>query len=168
MMVLALLAPGARAANVDVVTTADNRFSPDPVTITVGDAVTWKNTSGGLHNVHFDDGSFVMPPTASTDEWMVTRTFMQAGTYRYYCEIHGGPGGTGMSGTVVVNAASGGGGGGGGGGSPPPGQDAAPVSSLKGPSKQHIAKLFVRASMNEAGTLTATGRVNVPGGAAKV
>jgi hypothetical protein len=46
--------------------------------------------------------------------------------------------------------------------------DTAPVSSLTGPAKQRIAKLFVRASMNEAGTLTATGTLRVPGGAAKV
>ena len=38
-----------------------------------------------------------------------------------------------------------------------PGTDPAPVSSMVGPSKQDVDKLFVRASMNEAGTLTATG-----------
>jgi hypothetical protein len=35
-------------------------------------------------------------------------------------------------------------------------------------SKQHLDKLFVRASMNERGTLTASGTVVVPGGAAKL
>jgi hypothetical protein len=35
-------------------------------------------------------------------------------------------------------------------------------------SKQHVGKLFVRASMNEAGTLTASGTVTVPGGTAKL
>ncbi len=29
-------------------------------------------------------------------------TFNTPGTYQYFCEIHGAPGGVGMSGTVVV------------------------------------------------------------------
>jgi hypothetical protein len=44
--------------------------------------------------------------------------------------------------------------------------DTAPVSSLVSSSKQKVGKLSVRASMNEAGTLTASGTVGV-GGAAK-
>jgi plastocyanin len=29
-------------------------------------------------------------------------TFADAGEFAYYCDIHGGPGGAGMSGTVIV------------------------------------------------------------------
>jgi plastocyanin len=29
-------------------------------------------------------------------------TFAAPGTYSYYCQIHGGPGGQGMAGTVVI------------------------------------------------------------------
>ena len=43
-----------------------------------------------------------------------------------------------------------------------------PSARAAGPAHQDIDKLFVRASMNEAGTVTATGSVNVPGGAARV
>ena len=57
-------------------------------------------------------------------------------------------------------------GGGGGGGGTTPG-DPRPVSSLSSASRQDVDRLFVRASMNEPGTLTATATVNVPG-AAKV
>ena len=32
------------------------------------------------------------------------RKFDAPGEYRYYCEMHGGPGGQGMSGTIVVEA----------------------------------------------------------------
>ena len=64
--------------------------------------VTWNNGSG-LHNVHFDDNSFDMPPSPSSSAWSVSRTFTSPGTFRYYCEAHGGPNGVGMSGTVWVN-----------------------------------------------------------------
>jgi plastocyanin len=29
-------------------------------------------------------------------------TFNTPGTYRYYCSVHGGPGGVSMSGTIIV------------------------------------------------------------------
>jgi hypothetical protein len=112
----------------------------------------------------------VMPDPFSSTMWMVSNTFAQPGTYHYYCEVHGGPGGFGMSGTVTVNTAPASGGGGGSGGPPGPGPvaDTAPVSSLAGPAKQDVDRLFVRASMNEAGTLSATGTVSTPGGATKI
>jgi hypothetical protein len=34
------------------------------------------------------------------------RTFSAVGTFRYFCEIHGAPGGIGMAGAVVVSAKS--------------------------------------------------------------
>ena len=33
-----------------------------------------------------------------------SHTFTEAGESRYYCELHGGPGGSGMAGRVVVQA----------------------------------------------------------------
>jgi plastocyanin len=166
LLAWALASSPAHAASFDVGTTAQDRFSPDAVTITAGDTVTWTNTSGGFHNVHFADG-FDEPAEPIAGMWSVFRTFSVSGTYTYYCEAHQD---VGMTGTVVVNSAppGGGGGGGGGGGAGPPPVDNAPVSSLVSPSKQRVGKLFVRASMNEAGTLTATGTVSVPGGASKL
>jgi hypothetical protein len=38
---------------------------------------------------------------------MPTRTFSQPGVYRFYCVVHGGPGGEGMSGRVTVLNANG-------------------------------------------------------------
>jgi len=100
---LLLVTPGdASAANQTVTASPSNTFSPSTVTINQGDTVTWNN-GGGLHNVHFDDGSFDMPATPSSAAWSVSRMFTAPGTFRYYCEIHGGPGGSGMSGTVWVN-----------------------------------------------------------------
>jgi plastocyanin len=170
LSIAAFCCPAALGANYDVAAkSSPNAFAPSSITITQGDTVTWSNT-GGTHNVKFDDGSFEMPPDPISDAWSVPRKFDVPGTYRFYCEAHGDVGGVGMSGVVTVNSlppAGGGGGGGGPGPTPGPTVDAAPVSSLTSPSKQDVDKLFVRASMNEAGTLAATGTVSVPRGAAK-
>jgi plastocyanin len=167
LVTLGATSPGASAATVDV-TASNYKFSPSSVTITQGDTVTWSNPNAGYHNVHFDDGSFQMPMNPSPTMWIVSQTFSTPGTFTYVCDEHKA---IGMTGSVVVNAASSGGGGGG--GTPPPNlgpiANLPPsVSSLGGPAKQHVGRLFVRASMNEAGTLAASGTVSVLGGAAKV
>jgi plastocyanin len=118
LCVCGLAAPPARAANVTVnVGGAGFSYSPATVTIQAGDSVTWVN-QGGLHNVTADDGSFHCAQgcdgaggngNPSSALWTATRTFPQAGTFRYYCEQHGGPQGAGMSGTVVVQGGGGGG-----------------------------------------------------------
>jgi plastocyanin len=162
---LVLCCPPAFGVNATVGATVNDVFDPSWVTITQGDTVTWTNDGGHDHNVSFEELSFLMPTTPSKT-WTVYNTFTQPGTYHYYCKLHGAAGGIGMAGTVVVNPAPPGGGGGGG-GTPGP-ADTAPVSSLVAASKQHIDRLFVRASMNEPGTLTASGTVAVPGGAAKL
>jgi plastocyanin len=102
--------PGAVAADQSVTATASSRFQPGTVTVNQGESVTWNN-AGGLHNVHFDDNSFVEPPSVSFAAWTVSRTFSAPGSFRYYCEAHGRPGGAGMAGTVNVVAAGAGPGG---------------------------------------------------------
>ena len=167
IVALMLGCPPAFAASQTVRATAFDTFVQKNVTIAPGEMVTWNN-EGGSHNVHFDDNSFVMPMFPSSSLWSVSRTFGSAGTYRYYCDLHGGPGGAGMAGAVVVAS----------GGTPPspapdgtpapaPG-DAKPTASITAPSRQKVRKLYVKASMNEAGRLRATGRVNVGGDAAKI
>jgi hypothetical protein len=44
-----------------------------------------------------------MPASPSTSAWTVTRTFNTPGMFRYFCQIHGGPNGSGRSGVVWVN-----------------------------------------------------------------
>jgi plastocyanin len=88
-----------------VTATSANEFTPNDVTLGVGEKVTWTNT-GGIHNVRFDDASFEQPIDAILAPWTVSRTFTTAGTFRYYCERHGGPGGSGMSGIVQVTEAA--------------------------------------------------------------
>ncbi|MCB0075113.1 MAG: hypothetical protein KDE20_26825, partial [Caldilineaceae bacterium] len=52
-------------------------------------------------NVVADDGSFTSGPPGSA--WTTyTETFAAVGDYPYYCALHGGPGGSGMSGRVLV------------------------------------------------------------------
>ena len=87
------------------------QFSPRELTVHAGDTVTWVN-QGGFHNVTAEDGSFrcaegcdgtAGDPSAAS--WTFTRTFTAIGRQAYYCEVHGGPGGTGMSGVITVEAA---------------------------------------------------------------
>jgi plastocyanin len=99
--VFAAIAPLAGAAN-QAVTVSNNLYTPASVTVLPNETVTWNNT-GGQHNVAFDDGSFVDPPAPSTELWTSSRTFTTPGTYRYYCQAHGGPNGIGMSAEVVVS-----------------------------------------------------------------
>lgn len=82
------------------ITVANFSFSPTPLTITTGDTVRWVAVNG-THNVLADDGSFTSGPAAPAP-WEFTHVFTSAGSNPYYCEPHGGPGGTGMSGTIIV------------------------------------------------------------------
>ncbi len=78
-------------------------FNPRMITITPGTTVVWVNQDPVAHTVTADDGSFdsgLIQPGG-----MYQRTFNQPGTYPYYCRPHGGPGGRGMSGVIVVQAA---------------------------------------------------------------
>jgi plastocyanin len=81
-----------------------NRFEPANVTIEVGQTVKWNWPSGSLqHNVvpDGDDPALSGPLANGPEEYSFT--FNTAGTFDYYCANHGGPGGSGMSGTVTVN-----------------------------------------------------------------
>lgn len=75
-------------------------FSPETVTVNVGDTVTWRNDSPAPHTATHNDGAFDSGNIAQGEEY--SETFDEAGTYRYYCEYHEG-----QVGTVVVRAAGG-------------------------------------------------------------
>ena len=83
-----------------LVTASDFEFTPEAVIIAVGDTVQWDN-AGGFHNVVADANGFTSGPPANAP-WTYSETFTSPGTYRYYCEIHGDPGGVGMSGVITV------------------------------------------------------------------
>jgi plastocyanin len=102
------------AANVTVTVLGSMQFTPTTVNINAGDTVTFKYAGGGLpHNVVADDNSFRCATScsgnggnATSAAWTAVVPFATAGTFRYYCELHGAPGGVGMSGTVIVHAAT--------------------------------------------------------------
>ncbi len=79
-----------------------NFFSPETVTISQGDSVTWVWQSGaGTHTV--TDGAPPNPPTPLFDSPQMSSgtfgyRFMVPGTYPYFCRVHGAA----MSGTITV------------------------------------------------------------------
>lgn len=105
--------PAAQAT--ETVDVRDNSFAPGTVEIVEGDTVRWVQSGTGQHSVTADDDSFDShpncPPVCMQDGDDFERTFEDAGTFRYYCKLHGGEDGAGMSGRVVVSAASSGAGG---------------------------------------------------------
>lgn len=80
-------------------------FSPANMTVMHGTTVTWMNGDAITHTVmnasssteHFSSGNVVAGATFS-------HAFGVAGTYNYYCQIHGADGTppTGMHGTITV------------------------------------------------------------------
>jgi plastocyanin len=81
-------------------------FNPSNLTISHGTTVTWKNGDAVNHQVASAIGS--------TDTYnssfiaaggTYSHTFATAGTFTYYCTIHGVDGSppTGMRGTITVN-----------------------------------------------------------------
>jgi plastocyanin len=89
-------------------------FSPATLTINAGDTVTFTEVSGS-HNVVSDTaGLFRCANGCDGDgkggngnvagnNWSVTISFPNAGSFGYYCEAHGSPG-AGMHGTIRVNS----------------------------------------------------------------
>lgn len=104
----------ARAAASTVEETA-NSFSPKRVEIALNDKVVWTNRSSAMHTVTFEDGTD-LHGTCDPDALLrvgcqgpgatAERTFRTAGSYPYYCKIHGNRGGAGMAGVVVVLGAA--------------------------------------------------------------
>ncbi len=82
------------------VTMVNTSFSPQQLTVKVGTTVIWTNKDTMVHTVTADDKSFDSGNLNPGDTFKFT--FMKTGTFRYYCKIHGGPNGQGMSGIIVV------------------------------------------------------------------
>jgi plastocyanin len=92
-------------------------FSPQSVTVSEGDTITWTNADNAPHTATADDGSWDTGNIAAgggTGEV----TFDTAGTFEYHCEIHPN-----MTGTVIVEAA------GGAGATPPPTDTESPTTA---------------------------------------
>jgi plastocyanin len=90
----------------------DRVFTPDKVTVKMGDTVQWVNDDAELHQVISGntpyDRDLGRPMNSGVLMWnfVYSYTFTKAGTYPYMCVIHRSledqPGGKGMVGEVVV------------------------------------------------------------------
>lgn len=89
------------AAGAPAVTVQGAAFSPSRLEVAVGTAVTWTNKDGFGHTT--TSGT----PSAKDGKWdgqlsasggTFSFTFAQAGTFAYFCQIHGGA----MTAQVVV------------------------------------------------------------------
>lgn len=105
-----LFAGSTLAAEHTVFAEAEFAFSPRELAVQVGDTITFINR-GGFHNVVADDASFRCANGCDADggdgspsggRWRFSLTMDQAGVVPYFCEIHGAPGGAGMSGVITV------------------------------------------------------------------
>ncbi len=85
-------------------------FSPQNLTIQVGDTVTWTN-AGGFHNVEANDGSFRCANGCdgmggsgepAANDWSFSLVFDEVRTINYVCIVHVGQG---MTGTLNVQGA---------------------------------------------------------------
>ncbi len=86
------------------VTLLDNMFSPKELHIKAGQTVVWVNKGQSVHTVTADDNSFDSGNLKVGAQF--THTFTQPGRYPYYCQIHGGAGGFGMAGVIIVDSSS--------------------------------------------------------------
>lgn len=87
-----------------------NCFVPKVVTVKVGTKVEWKDVDANApHTVTAADGSFDSSPDcpADTSKCLTSGgtydfTFTKAGTFAYYCKLHGTAAGQGMAGKITV------------------------------------------------------------------
>jgi plastocyanin len=84
-------------------------WSPEAAAVTAGGTVAIRNTGAVAHGVHWVGGPATpacsgvpvgTEPSASGAQWSGTCTFAQAGTYVFYCTVHGAE----MTGRITVNA----------------------------------------------------------------
>ena len=101
------------AQNSYTVSAGNFYYTPQILTINLGDTVHWLN-DGGFHNVNFDvnsisGASFNNPvsfaSTPTNDIEMYSYVFTVAGSYDYDCSV-GSHAANGMVGSIIVNSAS--------------------------------------------------------------
>jgi plastocyanin len=101
-----LLPPLSLAATTHDVSVSNNFFSPNDLTIEVGDTVRWTSNAGMNHDVTADDRSFASETSSS---FTYSRMFSSIEEVLYYCSVHSSPGRnrvSSMNGRINVVAAS--------------------------------------------------------------
>ena len=91
--------PSSTTAAVSIPTGAQtlgsSAYVPNPLTITAGTTVTWKNTDSIAHTVTSDAGAFNSSTLGAGA--IFSFTFSAKGTFPYHCTFHPG-----MIGSVIV------------------------------------------------------------------
>jgi plastocyanin len=77
-----------------------SRFEPGELTVVAGTIVMWVHEGNINHTVTSDQLFFDSGVLRAGERYEFT--FREVGTFPYYCQFHGGPGGSGMSGTITV------------------------------------------------------------------
>jgi plastocyanin len=99
-LVLLLAGLGSAALAADhAIDIAGFAFSPQSITVAVGDTVTWTNADVQGHTATADDASFDTGTIGGGTSKTVT--FSTAGTFAYHCRIHPA-----MTAAIVVSAAT--------------------------------------------------------------
>ena len=104
LMMLAACGGSNATPSGPAVSAIDNAFSPHELHIKAGQTVTWVNNGQASHTVTADDNSFDSGLFGPGTQY--SHKFEKPGRYPYYCTLHGGPGGVGMAGVIVVDASS--------------------------------------------------------------
>ncbi len=93
-------AGGQAAGQTMKVSISNFAFAPKTLAVAPGTTVEWLNNDSTAHTVTADNGAF---DSGNLNQGASFKfTFAKAGTYAYYCRYHGGPGGQGMSGQIIV------------------------------------------------------------------
>ena len=92
-----LLLAAVPALSPPAVLIKDDAFSPQTLSVVAGQTVAFTNRDDDAHTVTAVDASFDSKGLDTNAVWR--RTFLKAGVYRYFCELHPF-----MKGTIVVKA----------------------------------------------------------------
>lgn len=84
-----------------VIRMLDFSFEPAEVSVAVGTTVRFVNAGQARHSATLDSAAFDSTLLEPGGEFSFT--FTEAGTFPFYCTLHGLPGGEGMSGVIIVN-----------------------------------------------------------------
>lgn len=95
----ALAAPAKQSVTIEM---QDFQFAPKTVTIVAGTTVNWPNPGAAPHTTTSEAGLWDSGQKAPGESFSFT--FTRAGTFAYYCTLHGARGGVGMAGTIIVTA----------------------------------------------------------------
>ena len=90
---------GQAAGQAATINVKDFAFNPKDLTVSPSTTVLWHNDDNATHTVTSDTGLFDGNLPSGADFQF---TFSQPGAYPYFCKPHGGAGGEGMSGVIIV------------------------------------------------------------------